>query len=595
MKFRDDIQVLRGFAVLFVVLFHLEIAGAKSGFLGVDVFFVISGFLMAVLYKEDKTHNFFLKRARRLLPTYFFVAFSTLIVSFFIVTPNEFRQVANQGVYASFFASNVGFWLQNSYFSKSEFNPLLHFWSLAVEIHFYLIIPFLFRIFKFRTAILPIILIAGALGCFFIIENSPKTAFFMMPARIWEFLIGYYVAKRMTENGNVKKDRPLISIACLIALIFVPFIHVSTNEHSFIYGHPGIIAMIVSVLTGTILWAGMPNQLVLSPFGRLFVTLGKYSYSIYLVHFPVIVLFLYQPFSGTNLHPTTPVDTAVLILIIAILSIATYHLVESKWNKLTKLRYCILPISALILLSIFLNATSRNLHSENDNKIFNAFTDRSQFRCGKIFRFLNPKSSFCFIGEPKDGAESVFLIGDSHSDSIKDSFAKIARQKKINVLMPINNSSLTKNGIGAEKVFRDVLKSGAKHVVLHYSPMRIDINKVANFLSMVKDSEIKVSLILPIPVWDEHVPKSLYLHAKRSEEPAKLLLFDYNKANEALFSELSKFNYSFLSLYETSPYFCPANECLLADKDGRPLYFDSEHLTLTGAKYLEPLFKIILE
>ena len=137
MNYRNDIQMLRGVAVAFVVLFHLEIAGLASGFLGVEVFFVISGFLMAILYKEGEIKKFFQRRANRLLPAYFVTVILTLLLSIIFILPPELKQVSEQSIFSLFFANNFGFWMQNSYFSKTEFNPLLHLWSLGVEIQFY--------------------------------------------------------------------------------------------------------------------------------------------------------------------------------------------------------------------------------------------------------------------------------------------------------------------------------------------------------------------------------------------------------------------------------------------------------------------------
>jgi len=122
LRYRADIQILRGIAVTLVVLFHLDLANIKSGFLGVDVFFVISGFLMALLYEPHAKAEFFKRRIRRLLPLYFFVVFVTVVVSIFVVTTNEYRQVAHQVWYSLIFSSNIGFWIQNSYFSKADFN-----------------------------------------------------------------------------------------------------------------------------------------------------------------------------------------------------------------------------------------------------------------------------------------------------------------------------------------------------------------------------------------------------------------------------------------------------------------------------------------
>ncbi|MFW2022452.1 acyltransferase family protein [Acinetobacter baumannii] len=191
---RVDIQLLRAIAVIYVVLFHLEIAGIESGFLGVDVFFVVSGFLMAILYKEGDAKKFYERRAKRLIPAYFATVILTLLASIFIVLPSELGQVVTQSIYSLVFANNIGFWMQNSYFSKSDFNPLLHLWSLGVEIQFYLIVPLLVGFFRKSRAFLFLTLLGSFAACVFIVGISTKTSFFMMPLRMWEFLIGFIVA-----------------------------------------------------------------------------------------------------------------------------------------------------------------------------------------------------------------------------------------------------------------------------------------------------------------------------------------------------------------------------------------------------------------
>ncbi len=125
MHFRDDIQILRALAVIAVVLYHLKVPGFASGFLGVDLFFVISGFLMERLYDPSKgALAFYRRRARRLLPAYYVTILVTLIAAFFITIPPEFNQVGEQAVYAAFFGSNIGFWTHEGYFNKFDFSPL---------------------------------------------------------------------------------------------------------------------------------------------------------------------------------------------------------------------------------------------------------------------------------------------------------------------------------------------------------------------------------------------------------------------------------------------------------------------------------------
>jgi peptidoglycan/LPS O-acetylase OafA/YrhL len=125
-------------------LFHLDLELFKSGFLGVDVFFVISGFLMSILYKDSNALDFYKKRAKRLLPGYYFTMFLAIFIAVFVVNPIDFKELLKETLFASLFLSNIGFLNMDSYYSTTKFRPLLHFWSLSVEIQFYLLFLLLY-------------------------------------------------------------------------------------------------------------------------------------------------------------------------------------------------------------------------------------------------------------------------------------------------------------------------------------------------------------------------------------------------------------------------------------------------------------------
>jgi len=192
--YRNDIQLLRGMAVFFVILFHLEIAGFQSGLLGVDVFFVISGYLMAMLFDKGSAKDFYRRRIHRLVPAYFVVVVITLLATSLITIPVDFKQAFEQSVFSLFFANNIGFWSHQSYFNKSEFNPLLNLWSLGVEAQYYLIVPLFLAYLKSRKIITISVFFLSLIACLIVTSISPKTSFFKMPFRVWEFVLGAIVA-----------------------------------------------------------------------------------------------------------------------------------------------------------------------------------------------------------------------------------------------------------------------------------------------------------------------------------------------------------------------------------------------------------------
>ena len=595
MQYRKDIQILRGIAVLLVVLFHLQIGGIQSGFLGVDIFFVISGFLMAILYDPTAKGNFFLRRAKRLLPTYYMVILLTLLASIFLTIPNEFNQVATQSLYATFFSSNIGFWLQSSYFSKAEFNPLLHLWSLGVEIQFYLIIPLLYWAFKKAKILFPLVLILSLLACFVIVGISPKTSFFMMPLRLWEFLLGYGVAAYFTNNGNIKNPslRWLGAIALLL-LISIPTFNLDGQAVGFRHGHPGLFALLVSLATSIVLAFGIPKLIEKSKIGTSLEVLGKYSYSIYLVHFPVIVLFLYEPFSGTILKAENTSQTLILLVIITILSILMYRFVEDPARHSKKVIHYLLIAPPLVFLLIFMGYIfQQTKYSEKELAIFNAWEDRGPYRCGKINRILEPTAFSCLLTSPIEAPiQKILLLGDSHANTIKTTFASAGEELNAEVRFLVPNNPLRKGGTKPQIIIDDAIAQKIDTIVMHYKkgpymPMAEELIELA-----VKN-DMLVTLIMPVPIWGEHIPKALFNHLTRNDPLPVQSHADYETANKDLLDQLSLIPKEHLLIYPIDDIFCPES-CQIANESESPYYFDDDHLTLTGAKLLRPLFHEII-
>ncbi len=206
MKYRAEIDGLRALAVLPVILFHAGFEWFSGGFIGVDVFFVISGYLITSMIIAEMNEgnfsivNFYERRARRILPALFFVMFLCLPFAWLWLTPNYLKDFGQSLVAVSTFSSNILFWLEDGYFDPvSELKPLLHTWSLAIEEQYYILFP-IFLILTWRFGIKWILIL---LSLIFLVslsitqwgsDNAPSAAFYLLPTRGWELLLGVFSA-----------------------------------------------------------------------------------------------------------------------------------------------------------------------------------------------------------------------------------------------------------------------------------------------------------------------------------------------------------------------------------------------------------------
>ncbi|MDB4538084.1 acyltransferase, partial [Akkermansiaceae bacterium] len=302
MTYRPDIDGLRAVSVLGVVLFHAG-APVTGGFAGVDVFFVISGYLITGILIREMGENrfsivrFWERRIRRILPVLFCVTLVTLIAGALLMLPFGFQVVGQSSVAVFLMASNIQFYRTTGYFDPSaEENPLLHTWSLSVEEQFYLVLPLLLLlVFRLRMQrnLGPMIwlVIAGSLGIsVFWLARDSAMSFYLLPSRAWELAVGSLLAARMpSEAGKgVKFWGGWAGLALIVATFFV-----YTPETPF----PGFAAMVPVAGAALVIWAGVGSG---HRHGvgrwlscRPLVAVGLASYSFYLWHWPFFAFHRY--------------------------------------------------------------------------------------------------------------------------------------------------------------------------------------------------------------------------------------------------------------------------------------------------------------
>lgn len=312
-RYRRDIDGLRAVAVVSVLMFHVGL-GFPGGFVGVDVFFVISGFLIYSILLRDLSSesfsflNFWERRARRIAPALIVSTLATVIAGWFLLLPEDYADLGVSLIYQSAMAANIYFWQESGYFAApAEVRPLLHNWSLAVEEQFYIFFPILLflidRSRKLKTK-LPRILGLGLLVSFLLsvlaLGDYPEATFFLLPSRAWELLLGACLAHY--PKGAVPRKMLYRQAFGLLAvvLIAVPVFYYSKST-----SFPGAAALAPCFGTAIIIALGMipglPETFVSRLLStRVFVSIGIISYSLYLWHWPMIAYLNYWRLGETE-------------------------------------------------------------------------------------------------------------------------------------------------------------------------------------------------------------------------------------------------------------------------------------------------------
>lgn len=338
LKYRPEIDGLRAIAVLAVVIYHAHISymGYRflpGGFLGVDIFFVISGYLISKIILTDMKAgtfsflNFYERRARRILPALFLVLAVCIPFAVIWMLPKAFGEFADSLMATLFFGSNIFFWMQDSYTAvASDYKPLLHTWSLAVEEQFYLFFPPLLLLLFGRSdrlnTLFFFLLFTGSLAAAqFLSYNLRDASFFLLPTRAWELVAGYIVARRELSGRDILPSRGLTWIG--LALIIAPLFLMNNTQH-----HPGLLTFIPVLGTMMVLSFGRHDPLLsLKPA----ILIGLISYSLYLWHQPVFA-FARIDRSGWLTEP----EKIVLIAVSIVLGILSWYFVERPFRNREK-------------------------------------------------------------------------------------------------------------------------------------------------------------------------------------------------------------------------------------------------------------------
>ena len=610
--YRPDIDGLRAFSVLAVVLFHLGLTGvAGGGFVGVDIFFVISGYLIAgQIYLRLQTDRsgllpflgwFYERRMRRILPAFLFVSALTFIAAYFLFLPDRFEKFAWSLLASIGFSANIYFWLTSDYFAAAALtNPLLHYWSLGVEEHFYLFFPIvMFAIWRFGWRVIATVMLAIFLASLIasqiMLSVRQESAFYLIQYRCWELLAGSLIAMPAARSP---KSTTIAALACLLGIGLLGYSIFATSKAAF----PGLSA-VPPVLAATLLiWGGQrPNAISRFIGNAALRYTGLISYSLYLVHWPIIV-FVKQAYPGLTILELS----AVVLPTSLALAAFSYHYVETPTRRRSEIwtapRIAALAGSgaavsgALAAAVISTSGYAARLPSDVQELLAEKYDYRSAYREGVCF--LRPEQSFSDIDEktclPTAG-RTVLLWGDSYAAHYVPGLK--GRIEELGYTFAQANASLCAPIIGRENpkrrhcrtfndsVFEWIRKTRPSIVILS-AAWPIDAGSLKQFdasLSKLEQvSGVKIVVLGQSPLYRDAVPAILaerWLRGERSEYSLTDLspgAFIVDTTISALVS--ARKNIGYVSVMNAA---CPSKSCRVYD--GEPFHFDRGHLTARGS------------
>jgi peptidoglycan/LPS O-acetylase OafA/YrhL len=606
LAYRRDVDGLRAIAVLSVLGYHLQISWLSGGFVGVDVFFVISGYLIGALILQNvklgtfSLLDFYARRIRRIAPAFVALIVLVMLLGYFQLLPSEYIRLALSAFYATLSVSNIYFSNHLGYFDGPAGSQiLLHTWSLGVEEQFYLIFP-LFVLAMTRYA--PKWLNSG-LALVFVISLSlsivgvfvdPQATFYLAPTRAWELLLGALLANQAWTTTLHSVTRNLLALLGLAMIGFAIIAY--TVETPF----PGAAAVIPCVGAALIIAAGRSGtSLVARGLSmRPVVFVGLISYSLYLWHWPVIY------FLRADAEVLTNRSRLSIFLCSVALATLSWQFIEKPFRRgfvTTRNRQVVacglMGLGTVAAVALFL-VTEHGLPARfsPEARAYAAYLDTGQahFREGSCF-IVGPHTFSDFDREKclraEDGRPNYLLIGDSHAAQLWFGLSELL--SNVHILQATTAGCRPEFTQGQKGVtsctrmmdfmFSDYLvHDRVDRILIAARWVQQDLPGLENVLSWARNHGIPVTLFGPMVEYDRALPRIL-AEAAQGGDPGSADI-DHVRNNTALDDALSaiasKYGAKYVSYYRL---LCVSGRCLKTAPDGAPLEFDTDHLTKQGS------------
>lgn len=644
LSYEPHVDGLRAIAVLSVILYHANPEWLPGGFVGVDIFFVISGYLITKIIVKE-IHNkkfsfegFYKRRIKRILPLFVLVLSTSTIMGFLIYFPKDLEMLVQSGLSSLLFVSNMFFWHQTGYFApESDVLPLLHTWSLSVEEQFYIFWPPLLLLFlkvmKLKPkALLALVLMGVGVGLVvseYLLNRNASFGFYSLPSRACELLIGATIAIIHIEKVSHRVGWLLSGLG--LVLLFGAFFFI-TDKMSF----PGLNAIYSTLGTAFIIIGGRQNRNGISRMlsTRGFIIVGLLSYSLYLWHWPVFAFARYV------ILPFTMLNLMALLSLIFILSILSYRFVEtpiirSKMAFKPALTYFFLiPLISYSALFWFVQS-EEGLYSRYSVEVQKHMRDIDEIVSEDVHSCLGEHFQLdlrkaCVINantqlESEDiefNSPSFVLWGDSHANHFRPMLEEMSRGtslygRELSFWGCPPFVGLERQGVSFgrtcmqhnKRVLQHILDGNYKQVIIaarwigyfQSGQMIRDasnryvfedpiLDSMYHTLKLLNEAGIGVTILKSVPTHPQNpsvclLKNKLFFNELKSE--CRLTLDVYNNNNEGVdevFLELEKLLPE-IDVISMAEIFCDDIYCY-GERDGMSLYHDKTHLSVSGSKWV---------
>jgi peptidoglycan/LPS O-acetylase OafA/YrhL len=648
LKYRAEIDGLRALAVLPVILFHAGFELFSGGFVGVDVFFVISGYLITTILIEDIENkrfsiiNFYERRARRILPALFFVMLVCIPFAWMWMLPSQMKDFSQSLFAVSLFASNILFWRESGYFAPAaEEMPLLHTWSLAVEEQYYVLFP-IFLILAWRFGKSRVFWMIVVMAAFSLLlsewgwRNKPTANFYLAPTRAWELFAGSIAAFIVQKQGVQKNN--FLSLIGLAAIIFSIFVFDEATPFPSLYALVPVLGVVLLVL-----YADKKTFAAKLLGTKGFVGVGLISYSAYLWHQPLFAFAQVKSIIKPSYY-----QMAFLALLSLSLAYLSWRFIETPFRskkKMSRSKIFAFSLSGLVMFSMLglyghiknglyerfpdhiaqILSVDMNKFEDSVRQCWDALEDSPNLNAACSLGAINEKNSFALIGDSHAGALQKTLsntaseigisgiglsyqscpplanandtLNDDICTNLRDSIFSVEGIQSLphNVIVSARWALLTKK----ERYLNDsgVRESGSDWVWDLNSDDDDDYteamkNEITSSLNLIVASGRHLIIVYPVPKMGWEVPMqlahSLIIKDTLTDLSASVGVESFQIRNVAAFAALDAVGGENLSgiITRIYPHEILCEQRCLAHLNGIPLYFDDDHLSQLGASEL---------